>query len=143
MLHFNHCHDIQRIDGPYIVSTVLQVGKVTCEDEWVEPETHPLWEYPAYPCSEVHTLINFDLTSPVPSTTIRSCGMMELTGEKQAMDSKGGEEGGVRQCNAVVLWMDYQLSEQHRSTTGLVKVWVNGVLGVCGMKMLMCGCTWQ
>ena len=100
------------------------------DDEWVEPETHPLWEYPAYPCSDVHTLMNFDLTSPVPSTAVRTGGMIDLTdgGRTQGGDREGGVGRGGRRCNAVVLWMDYQLSEQHRSTTGLVKVWVNVVL---------------
>ena len=119
-----------RLVDPYVVYTILQVGKVTSDDEWVEPETHPLWEYPAYPYSDVHTLMNFDLTSPVPSTTVRTGGTVELTGGRQTQegDSEGGEGRGGRRCNAVVLWMDYQLSEQHRSTTGLVKVWVNVVL---------------
>lgn len=97
---------------------ILQVGKVTTEDEWVEPETHPLWEYPAYPRSEVHTLMNFDLTSHVPNTITRASGTMQLTS-----DSNSSSCQTERRCNAVVLWMDYQLSEQYRSTTGLVKVW--------------------
>ena len=94
------------------------------DDEWVEPETHPLWEYPAYPRSAVHTLMNFDLTSPVPSTTVRTSGTIDLISDQ--LSSDGGSKG--RQCcNAVVVWMDYQLLEQYRSTTGLVKVCAIGV----------------
>ena len=96
-----------------VPTLILQVGKVTTEDEWVEPEMHPLWEYPAYPRSEVHTLMNFDLTSHIPNTITRASGTMQLT-------SSSCQTG---RCNAVVMWMDYQLSEQYRSTTGLVKVW--------------------
>ena len=104
------------------------------DDEWAEPEMHPLWEYPSYPCSDVHTLMTFDLTSPVPSALMRMSGTMELTHQQLSMDTRsnggrnsereGGRDGvdGGRRCNAVVFWMEYQLSDKHRSTTGLTKV---------------------
>ena len=100
------------------------------DDEWVEPEMHPLWEYPAYPRSKVHTLMTFDLTSPIPSTPIKVGGVMELTHPPLTGNSCGSGGGGVggegggggRRCNGVVLWMDYQLTDQFTTTTGLVKV---------------------
>ena len=115
-----------------IIMRIFQVGKVGADaDEWVEPEMHPLWEYPTYPRSEVHTLMTFNLASPIPSSPIMVGGTMELTRRSPLSNGssrycEGGQGGqgavGSGRCNAVVLWMDYQLSEQHTSTTGLIKV---------------------
>ena len=91
------------------------------DNEWVEPDVHSLWEYPAYPRSDVHTLMNFDLSSPVPSSPIRVGGAMELTHPPITEGESGSSVGGGR-CNGVVLWMDYQLTDHHITTTGLVKV---------------------
>ena len=96
----------------------VQVGKVNSDDEWVEPEMHPLWEYPAHPRSKVYTLMNFDLIALVPSTPIRVGGVMELTHPPLPSSSRGGEG----RCNGVVLWMDYQLTDQITTTTGLMTV---------------------
>ena len=88
---------------------------------------HPLWEYPAYPRSDVIKLMTFNLSSPVPSTPIRAVGTIDLTHPPSinaSTSSEGGGGGDVsRRCNGVVMWMDYQLTDQHISTTGLVKVW--------------------
>ena len=89
---------------------------------------HPLWEYPAYPRSDVIKLMTFNLSSPVPSTPIRAVGTIDLThppinGSTNTSSEGGGGGDGSRRCNGVVMWMDYQLTDQHISTTGLVKVW--------------------
>ena len=112
---------------------------MTTDDEWVEPEPHPLWEYPAYPRSKVHELMNFDLAAPVPNKPIKVAGTIDLTsgarlsGERESngVGGGGGRGGGGREggreesCNAVVMWLDYQLSEQHVTTTGLIQVIYN------------------
>ena len=66
-----------------------------CDDEWVEPETHPLWEFSTYPRSAVHTLMNFDLTSPVPSTTVRTSGTIDLISDQ--LSSNDGNDGGIHE----------------------------------------------
>ena len=112
---------------------------MTADDEWVEPEPHPLWEYPAYPRSKVHELMNFDLAAPVPNKPIKVAGTVDLvsgarlSGEMESNGVGGGGGGGGREggregsCNAVVMWLDYQLSEQHVTTTGLIQVIYNVV----------------
>ena len=104
---------------PSCFLNLLQVGKVSAKEEWVEPEPHPLWEYPSYARSEARHLMTFDLSSSIPHTIMKSTGTMNLINESE---KPGGEEGCP--CNAVVLWMDYQLSDNQVSTTGLVKVCV-------------------
>ena len=93
---------------------------MTSDNEWVEPEMHPLWEYPSYPRSDTLKLMTFDLSCPVPSTLMRETGVMEIAHPPAIIDGGQGEGGG--RCNGVVLWMDYQLTDQHTTTTGLVKV---------------------
>ena len=76
----------------------------------MEPEPHPLWEYPSHARSEVCELMNFDLSCPVPeNTTLSASGSMMLNDLSKT-------------CHGVVLWMDYQLTDELVSTTGLLKV---------------------
>ena len=114
-------HNGQSIANMCTSELIVQVGKVNSDDEWVEPEMHPLWEYPTYPRSKVYTLMNFDLAAPVPSTPIRVGGVMELT-HPPLPSGNGGGRGREGRCNGVVLWMDYQLTDQITTTTGLTKV---------------------
>ena len=62
--------------------------------------------------------MNFDLTCPVPeNTTLSANGSMVLNTLNET-------------CHGVVLWMDYQLTDEITSTTGLLKVKppiINGV----------------
>ena len=97
------------------------------DDEWVEPEMHSLWEYPAYPRSEVVALMNFDLTTPVPITPMRGGGVIEVTHQlgSNGGGRGGGGGGGGGRCNGVVLWMDYQLTDKIITTTGLIKVYTH------------------
>jgi hypothetical protein len=113
-------HNGQSIANMCTSELIVQVGKVNSDDEWVEPEMHPLWEYPTYPRSKVYTLMNFDLAAPVPSTPIRVGGVMELT-HPPLPSGNGGGRGREGRCNGVVLWMDYQLTDQITTTTGLTK----------------------
>ena len=54
--------------------------------------------------------MNFDLTCPVPeNTTLSVNGSMMLNTLNET-------------CHGVVLWMDYQLTDEIASTTGLLKV---------------------
>lgn len=58
----------------------------------------------------MHELINFDLSCPVPeNTTLSVSGSMMLNDFNKT-------------CHGVVLWMDYQLTDELVSTTGLLKV---------------------
>ena len=52
------------------LSLSLKVGKYTTTAEGIEAEPHPLWEYPAYPRSEVVELMTFDLTVGVPEKAV-------------------------------------------------------------------------
>ena len=84
----------------------------------MEPEPHPLWEYPSHARSDVCELMNFDLTCPVPENTTQSVnGSMVLNTLNET-------------CHGVVLWMDYQLTDEITSTTGLLKVKPHIVSGV-------------
>lgn len=73
-------------------------------------EPHPLWEYPSYPRSDVHNLMSFDFAARIPSKSLLlDSGEIELTGQQGP-------------CHAVVLWMDYELTDTIRTTTGLKQV---------------------
>ncbi|CAH1266914.1 PRMT7 [Branchiostoma lanceolatum] len=69
-------------------------------DERVEP--HPLWEYPGVGVSDPVTLLNFDLTQPVPAENMVASGEIPFT-------CSGS-------CNAVALWMNYDLLGDGRHT---------------------------
>ncbi|XP_066287487.1 protein arginine N-methyltransferase 7-like [Branchiostoma lanceolatum] len=69
-------------------------------DERVEP--HPLWEYPGVGVSDPVTLLNFDLTQPVPTENMVASGEIPFT-------CSGS-------CNAVALWMNYDLLGDGRHT---------------------------
>lgn len=110
----------------------LQVGKVSTTEEGVEPEPHPLWEYPAYARSEVTELMNFDLCSLVPEAmTLRATGVIPLN----KLQSKP--------CHGVVLWMDYQLSENTSASTGLIKVCSQHLLSVELAVSLLVSCKYD
>ncbi|XP_078602740.1 protein arginine N-methyltransferase 7-like [Branchiostoma floridae x Branchiostoma japonicum] len=73
-------------------------------DERVEP--HPLWEYPGVGVSNPVTLMNFDLTQSVPTENMVATGDIPFT--------RSGS------CNAVALWMNYDLlgDGRHTMSTG-------------------------
>ena len=81
------------------------------EEEGVEPEPHPLWEYPSYARSAVHTLLTFDLTSCTPDRS----SAFTLTGEVPLNELS-------KPCHGVVLWMDYRLNTDTTTSTGLLEV---------------------
>ena len=88
----------------------LQVGKYTTTAEGIETEPHPLWEYPAYPRSEVIELLTFDLTTDVPEKAV-----LKNEGEIPLNDLN-------KPCHGVVLWMDYRLTDARTASGGLLKV---------------------
>ena len=80
----------------------------------MEPEPHPLWEYPCYSRSQICELVNFDFTSPVPENTIlRGSGVISLDTASCHNDCP---------CQGVVLWMEYKLADDVTTSTGLIKV---------------------
>lgn len=86
------------------------MGKYTTTAEGIEAEPHPLWEYPAYPRSEVTELLTFDLTVDVPEKTI-----LKNEGEIALNDLN-------KPCHGVALWMEYHLTDARTVSGGLVKV---------------------
>lgn len=92
------------------LSLTLKVGKYTTTAEGIEAEPHPLWEYPAYPRSEVTELLTFDLTVGVPEKT-----MLKNEGEIPLNDLN-------KPCHGVALWMEYHLTDARTVSGGLVKV---------------------
>ncbi|KAL5466844.1 hypothetical protein EMCRGX_G030995 [Ephydatia muelleri] len=107
--------DLHMIKAPVGVVEALdisafdrRVGKVITSPELVEPESHPLWEYPCQPLSEAVDLMQFDVSVPVPeSTRLRSEGSWPLCWAD-----------GRASCHAVVLWMDAVLSEGRIASSG-------------------------
>ena len=87
-----------------------QVEKHTTTPEGIEAEPHPLWEYSSYARSGVHDLMTFDFSAAIPSNTL-----LEENGE-MVLDCSP--------CHAVVLWMEYTLTEITATTasTGLKHV---------------------
>ena len=76
-----------------------------------------MWEYPSYACSDVSTLMTFDLYSDIPrNAKLRESGEIVL---KQ----------NSAPCHGVVLWMDYMLTDALTVSTGLLKVYLF-VLGI-------------
>ncbi|XP_063294767.1 protein arginine N-methyltransferase 7 [Pelobates fuscus] len=73
-----------------------------------EAEPHPLWEYPCRALSEPTKLMTFDFREPVPADEMRSEGSLNLV--------RSGESHGM------VLWMEYQLTEDISVSTGLLQV---------------------
>ncbi|KAM8947509.1 protein arginine N-methyltransferase 7 [Pelodytes ibericus] len=73
-----------------------------------EAEPHPLWEYPCRALSDPTKVMTFDFREPVPSEEMKSEGSMNLV--------RSGE------CHGVVLWMEYQLTEDVSVSTGLLGV---------------------
>lgn len=78
-----------------------RVGKVITSPELVDPESHPLWEYPCQPLSGVVDIMEFNISTPVPeNTALQAMGSFPLLWAD-----------GLAHCHAVVLWMDAMLSE--------------------------------
>lgn len=75
-------------------------------ESW-EAEPHPLWEYPCRALSKPRPVMTFDFTQCVPEQPINSQGTVPLTGR------------GC--CHGVVLWMEYQLTEDITVSMGLTK----------------------
>ncbi|XP_065147726.1 protein arginine N-methyltransferase 7 [Paramisgurnus dabryanus] len=75
-------------------------------ESW-EAEPHPLWEYPCRALSKPRPVMTFDFTRCVPEQPINSQGTVPLTGR------------GC--CHGVVLWMEYQLTEDITVSMGLTK----------------------
>ena len=90
--------------SPNILS---KVGKHVTTPEGIEAEPHPLWEYPSYACSGVHTLMTFNF-----SESVQRKESWEEEGEMVLLQGDG-------LCNAVVLWMDYTLTKDVSVSTGL------------------------
>ena len=86
------------------------MGKYTTTAEGIEAEPHPLWEYPAYPRSEVTELLTFDLTVGVPEKAV-----LKNEGEIALNDLN-------KPCHGVALWMEYRLTDARTVSGGLVKV---------------------
>nr|XP_055047703.1 protein arginine N-methyltransferase 7 [Misgurnus anguillicaudatus] len=75
-------------------------------ESW-EAEPHPLWEYPCRALSKPRPVMTFDFTQCVPEQPINNQGTVPLTGR------------GC--CHGVVLWMEYQLTEDITVSMGLTK----------------------
>lgn len=75
-------------------------------ESW-EAEPHPLWEYPCRALSKPRPVMTFDFTRCVPEQPINSQGTVPITGR------------GC--CHGVVLWMEYQLTEDITVSMGLTK----------------------
>ncbi len=98
------------VEGFNISAFDHAVGKHSTTPEGIEAEPHPLWEYPSYPCSDVHDLMTFDFGGSCP-------------GEVQLRER--GEILLARQdipCHAVVLWMEFVLTADVKTSTGLKRV---------------------
>ena len=92
----------------------FQVGKHSTTPEGIEAEPHPLWEYPSYPRSAVHTLMTFDFSAPI----LRNSSLK--VGGDIPLNQRDGP------CHAVVMWMDYELADTVSTSTGLRCVSVGG-----------------
>ena len=75
-------------------------------DELVEP--HPLWEYPCRCASEPFQLMTLDMTRALTEQSADSCGSVPLA------------SGGDYLCNAVALWVEWQLDSQTTVSGGPV-----------------------
>ncbi|XP_056137721.1 protein arginine N-methyltransferase 7 [Lampris incognitus] len=83
--------------------------------EALEPEPHPLWEYPCRALTQAKAVMNFDFTQCVPQQPISSRGLLPFL--------RSGN------CHGVALWMEYQLTEDISVSMGLTGP-VNGQ-GAC------------
>lgn len=72
-----------------------------------EAEPHPLWEYPCRALAKPCPVMTFDFTQCVPEQPINSQGTVPFTGR------------GC--CHGVVLWMEYQLTDDITVSMGLTK----------------------
>ncbi|KAF6724501.1 Protein arginine N-methyltransferase 7 [Oryzias melastigma] len=70
-----------------------------------EAEPHPLWEYPCRALTPSAAVMTFDFTQCVPTQPISSQGSLPLV--------RSGR------CHGVVLWMEYQLTDDISVSTGL------------------------
>ncbi|KAM5138864.1 protein arginine N-methyltransferase 7 [Mantella aurantiaca] len=73
-----------------------------------EAEPHALWEYPCRSLSQPVKAMTFDFYGTVPDNDVTSEGSVSLV--------RPGR------CHAVVLWMEYQLTEDISVSTGLLEV---------------------
>ncbi|XP_044125467.1 protein arginine N-methyltransferase 7 [Bufo gargarizans] len=73
-----------------------------------EAEPHPLWEYPCRALSDPTKVITFDFREKVPTEEMKAEGSLNLV------------RSGL--CHGVVLWMEYQLTEDIAISTGLLQV---------------------
>ncbi|XP_068595159.1 protein arginine N-methyltransferase 7 [Brachionichthys hirsutus] len=72
-----------------------------------EAEPHPLWEYPCRALTQSAAAMTFDFTQCVPENPVISEGSLPLT--------------RIGRCHGVVLWMEYQLTEDVSVSAGLVQ----------------------
>ncbi|CAL1586982.1 unnamed protein product [Knipowitschia caucasica] len=70
-----------------------------------EAEPHALWEYPCQALGPPTALLTFDFTQCVPEETMSSSASLRLSSSSC--------------CHAVVLWMEYHLTQDIRVSTGL------------------------
>ncbi|XP_072278976.1 protein arginine N-methyltransferase 7 [Pyxicephalus adspersus] len=73
-----------------------------------EAEPHALWEYPCRALSDAAKVMTFDFREPVPADDVKSEGSVSLV--------RSGR------CHGVVLWMEYQLTEDISISTGLLDI---------------------
>ncbi|XP_075045016.1 protein arginine N-methyltransferase 7 [Mixophyes fleayi] len=73
-----------------------------------EAEPHPLWEYPCRALSDPTKVMTFDFRETVPTDDVKTEGSVNLV------------RPGM--CHGVVLWMEYQLTEDISVSTGLLQV---------------------
>ncbi|KAI7812114.1 protein arginine N-methyltransferase 7, partial [Triplophysa rosa] len=75
-------------------------------ESW-EAEPHPLWEYPCRALAKPRPVMTFDFTQCVPEQPINKQGTVPFT------------RRGC--CHGVVLWMEYQLTDDITVSMGLTK----------------------
>ncbi|XP_018421871.1 PREDICTED: protein arginine N-methyltransferase 7 [Nanorana parkeri] len=73
-----------------------------------EAEPHALWEYPCRALSQPVKVMTFDFRKTIPVNDVKSEGSVSLV--------RSGR------CHGVVLWMEYQLTEDISVSTGLLEV---------------------
>lgn len=73
-----------------------------------EAEPHALWEYPCRALSQPVKVLSFDFMETVPANDMKAEGSMSLV--------RSGR------CHGIVLWMEYQLTEDISVSTGLLEV---------------------
>ncbi|KAM9301559.1 protein arginine N-methyltransferase 7 [Gastrophryne carolinensis] len=73
-----------------------------------EAEPHGLWEYPCRALSDPVKVMAFDFRETVPNADVTSEGSINLV--------------RTGRCHGVVLWMEYQLTEDISVSTGLLDV---------------------